>query len=168
MAFTDVLTTVSLTGTGTFDVLMQTLKLHLDREFERNRITGAEYAKAYIALTQTALQVAMQYALQKEQSDAQKILLDEQIEATRAQTMNTRRDGTVITGSAGKQKDLLSQQIVSYKTKDNIDLSKLFSDAWTVQKSVDDATTPPANYTNAQIDVVLDYIRSEVGFPART
>ena len=32
------LTTASLTGTGVFDVLLQTLRLHLDREFTSGRI----------------------------------------------------------------------------------------------------------------------------------
>lgn len=62
------LTTQSLTGTGTFDVLMNGFKVHLKEEYEKNRITGSEYTKAYIELTQGAMQNATQYLLGREQA----------------------------------------------------------------------------------------------------
>ena len=34
-------------GTGVFDALMDTYRLHLREEMEKGRITGAEYTKAY-------------------------------------------------------------------------------------------------------------------------
>jgi hypothetical protein len=55
------LTTIALDGTGTFDVLMRALRIHLQREFEANRITGDQYAKVYIALTEGAMSQAVQY-----------------------------------------------------------------------------------------------------------
>src|SRR5690606_31916061 len=42
-------------------------------------------------------------------------LLQEQIEVQRSQTLDDRTDGAPIAGSVGKQKDLYSQQIDSYK-----------------------------------------------------
>ena len=36
----DELTTVALDGTGVFDKLMQTVKLHLQDEYDSNRIVG--------------------------------------------------------------------------------------------------------------------------------
>ena len=36
------LTTKALTGTGTFDILMAALRVHLQKEFDNNRITGEE------------------------------------------------------------------------------------------------------------------------------
>lgn len=58
----------SATGSGVFDQLMAGMKAHLQGEFEKGRITGAEYTKAYIALTQSAMQFAVQFVLGKEQS----------------------------------------------------------------------------------------------------
>lgn len=64
----DDLTTRVVGGTGTFDALMESLKTHLQEEFEAGRITGAEYTKAYIAMAQGAMANATQFLLAKEQS----------------------------------------------------------------------------------------------------
>jgi len=55
-------------GTGTFDVLMASINAHLKDQFDRGRITGAEYTKAYIALTQSAMATAAQFVLTKPQA----------------------------------------------------------------------------------------------------
>jgi hypothetical protein len=62
------LTTQIVGGTGTFDVLMASVKAHLKAEYDANRITGSEYTKAYIALTEAALSNATQYLLAQEQA----------------------------------------------------------------------------------------------------
>jgi hypothetical protein len=62
------LTEKSLTGNGTFDVLMASLRVHLQREYDANRITGAEYAKVYIALTDGAMSQAVQFLLSRDQA----------------------------------------------------------------------------------------------------
>lgn len=55
-------------GDGTFDALMDGFKAHLKDEYNQGRITGAEYTKAYIALTQSAMQNAVQYLLGRDSS----------------------------------------------------------------------------------------------------
>lgn len=67
------LTTGVVGGTGAFDLLMAGMKSQLDGEYEIGRITGAEYTKAYIELTQAAMQTALQFVLGKNQAfwDAQ-------------------------------------------------------------------------------------------------
>ena len=62
----ETLTTRVVDGEGAFDVIMTALKAHLVAEYDNNRITGAEYTKAYIAMTQGALQYAVQYLLGKD------------------------------------------------------------------------------------------------------
>jgi len=59
----DQLTTTTLDGSGTFDVLMRGFKAHLKEEFDKGRITGAEYTKAYIALTSEAMGQSVQFLL---------------------------------------------------------------------------------------------------------
>lgn len=61
----DELTTGSLTGTGVFDVLLQTLRLHLDREFTSGRITGTAYATVYSQALTSFLGQATAYCLSK-------------------------------------------------------------------------------------------------------
>lgn len=223
------LTNVDLTmgvvgGTGTFDALMRGFKAHLQEEYDANRISGAEYTKAFIALTANAMQNAVQFLLGRDgaywqsviaQAQAitarvaletakvqhmsvlaemrtaranyaltklklstedvafatgqynlnyilpqQRLLLTEQTEVQRAQTLNTRTDGTVVAGVLGKQKDLYTQQITSYKRDAEVKAAKLFTDAWTVQKTIDEGLLPPNGFTNASLDTILTTIKS--------
>lgn len=62
----DTLTECTIDGNGAFDKVMTALKAHLTEEYEKNRITGAEYAKVYTAMMQYALQYAVQYLLGKD------------------------------------------------------------------------------------------------------
>lgn len=62
----DDLTTGEVGGTGAFDALMTGFAAHLRAEYDASRITGAEYTKAYIALTQAAMANATQFLLARE------------------------------------------------------------------------------------------------------
>lgn len=221
------LTTKTVNGTGTFDVLMQALRAHLQKEFEGNRITGEQYAKVYLGLTEGAMAQAVQYLIQRDgaywqaitaqqqalaaqaqvitarvQLEAAKVqlaalvieakkgeaeyaltkiklatedktygsaaftldyllpqqekLLKEQVEAARAQTMDTRTDGlTNVTGSIGKQKALYTQQITSYQRDSEVKAAKIFIDAWTVMKTIDEGLLPPTGFNNTTLDSIL-------------
>ena len=87
-------------------------------------------------------------------------LLVEQTEVQRAQTLDTRSDGSTVVGAVGKQKDLYSQQIKSYQRDSELKAAKLFADAWTVQKTVDEGFVAPANFQNPSLDSVLGHIKT--------
>lgn len=223
------LTEGTVGGAGVFDQLMRGVKSHLEVEFKANRITGAEYTKAYIALVEQALQGAVQFLVNRDQSfwqatvaqtqaitartqaetaktelaiarykaetskaeyaltkmklatesvqydtgsyqlnfllPAQKILLGEQMEAQRAQSADTRSDGAIVAGLLGKQKALYDQQIVSYQQDAKTKGAKIWSDAWTVMRTTDDATTPPAQFTDTpgNLNTVLSNLRTDLG-----
>ena len=262
------LTTTTLDGTGTFDVLMRGFKAHLKEEYNQSRITGAEYTKAYTALVESAMAQGVQFLLGKDASfwqamsaqiqaitaklqletarvrhttaqlealnqeatfaltkmrlanenmqycigkfnheqmlPAQKTgqdianrtavynldmimplqkvglehsnsialfnlqtmlpqqheLLVEQTEVQRAQTLDTRSNGITVVGAVGKQKDLYSQQIKSFQRDSELKAAKLFADAWTVQKTVDEGFVAPANFQNPSLDSVLGHIKT--------
>lgn len=90
-------------------------------------------------------------------------LVTEQTEAQRAQTLDTRSDGTTVTGSVGKQKELYSQQITSYQRDAEVKASKLFTDAWITQKTIDEGLNPPNGFTNASIDTILTKLKYNNG-----
>lgn len=90
-------------------------------------------------------------------------LLTEQTEAQRAQTLDTRTDGAVVMGSVGKQKELYSQQITSYQRDAEVKASKLFTDAWITQKTIDEGLNPPNGFTNASIDTILTKLKTNNG-----
>lgn len=81
----DELTEGTLTGKGVFDVLLQTLRLHLDREFNNNRITGTAYATVYSQAITAFLAQAAQYAISKAKLPLELQLLQEQINLTQKQ-----------------------------------------------------------------------------------
>ena len=280
------LTTGEVSGSGSFDALMRGFKAHLAQEFEKGRITGAEYTKAYTTLTQNAMAAGVQFLLGRDQAywaaqlaqlqaitarvqlettkiqlaqvqlealnskanyaltkmrlssesmayciakynldntlpkqlemltaqvaqqvtetgiseynlsnllpgqlakleaetlnvqqqtdigeyqltyilPKQLALTTEQVETQRSQTLDTRTDGAAVAGSVGKQKDLYSQQIVSYQRDAEVKAAKMFTDAWITQKTIDEGLLPPTGFTNASLDDVLSVIKTNNGF----
>ena len=89
----------------------------------------------------------------------QKLNLQEQAEAQRAQTMDTRSNGvTAVTGSIGKQNALYAQQIISYQKDSQLKAGKIFSDIWTVQKTVDESPDVPDAFGYETINDVMQTI----------
>ena len=137
MATLDVknITTGTIDGTGTFDVMMQTVFLHLQREYASGRITGDMYAKAYIEIMNNTLAQATQYVVAAFQATAnddlvaaqiRKInkdieLVTEQIELIDYQGVSEQAkyldvvNGQVIAGTIGKQKDVYTAQTKGFK-----------------------------------------------------
>lgn len=91
---------------------------------------------------------------------AQEALVKEQKEVQLAQTSNNRTDGLPVTGVLGKQKDLYTQQITSYQRGDEVKAAKLFTDAWVVQKTIDEGLLPPDGFTNASLDPILTTVKA--------
>lgn len=90
----------------------------------------------------------------------QEKLLREQVDAQRAQTTDTRADGTAIVGVIGKQKDLYNQQIISYQRDAEVKAAKLFTDAWITMKTIDEGLLPPPNFQNSSLDGVLGTLKT--------
>lgn len=67
---------------GVLDIVLNTVSVNLDAQRKSGRIRQEEYAQAYIALFQSALQAAMQYFLQKDKTAAEIALLEKQIQLT--------------------------------------------------------------------------------------
>jgi hypothetical protein len=97
---------------------------------------------------------------QVEQLTEQTKLVIEQIESQRAQTMDTRQDGvTLIKGTVGKQKDLHTRQILSYKQDAQVKAARPFIDAWITMKTIDEGTLPPVGFNNTNLDSILAIVR---------
>ncbi|UZV39850.1 putative tail protein [Xanthomonas virus PB119] len=95
---------------------------------------------------------------------AQWTLVKEQTEAQRAQTLDNRADGSVVSGSIGKQKQLYDQQITSYKRDAEVKAGRPFIDAWIAMKTIDEGLLPPNGFSNVSIDQVLTKLKTENGF----
>jgi hypothetical protein len=84
------LTTKTIDGTGTFDVLMSSMLAHLKGEFDKGRITGAEYTKAYVNLTQTVLSNAVQFLMGKDVAYWQAVVAQNQAKIAEAGVVEAR------------------------------------------------------------------------------
>ena len=135
----------AITGTGIFDVLMNTATKHLQVQFDSGKINGELYANAYIQVYQVTLQTAKDIWLQKDISEAQLALLREQVT-----TEGTKRN------HLSKQVDLLSAQIITEGTQRD-HLSKQI-DLLDKQITSEDAKI---NHLNKQADLLSEQITSE-------
>ena len=129
--------------------------------------------KRYEALNQEAgyalikMKIAtedMTYCLAKfnfeQMAPVQLLSAREQMEAARAQTMDTRSNGvTIVTGIMGKQKDLYSQQITSYQRDAEVKAAKLFTDAWITMKTMDEGLLPPTAFNNVSLNEILTTLK---------
>lgn len=117
----DDLTTGEVAGSGTFDALMRGFKAHLEEEYNNDRITGAEYAKAYVELTQGAMQNATQFLLGREQAfwGAQKaqmeaIVARSNIEIQKIKAASAYLEANTLKASYAKMKISLAAEDIAY------------------------------------------------------
>ena len=103
----------TLTGNGIFDTWMRTLGAHLKREYAEQRITGDEYAKAYIALMNNLLNTAVGFFTQDAQLAMAQEKLQYELQLLDAQVKLAEKD------LAHKDKDLeLKDKELALKDKD--------------------------------------------------
>lgn len=257
-------------GSGTFDILVNSIRGILDKEYKANRINGAEYVRSLVELITAALNNSVTFALQRDQSliqaetakvqlaaariaateakvrlatalieaknqaivlakgkielaladvqyctakynletmlpeqfalqvtqketaqyqlseimpkqaalaDAQtattnadtfnkleqNALIKEQVEAARAATLDTRRDGSTVVGSIGVEKALHNQQRESFILSGKLNAAKLFADAYAVNRTTDNELPPPPAFGESTLQSVLSSIISSHG-----
>lgn len=90
------LTTQSLAGTGVFDIMMATTKLHLKEEYNAGRITGEEYTTVYLGAMQSVMQNSVQFLLNFQQEEK----IQSEIALVRQKTVTelANTDNTIPTG----------------------------------------------------------------------
>lgn len=90
----------------------------------------------------------------------QKKLLQEQVESQRAQTLDTRSDTAPVAGSVGKQKDLYTEQIASYRKEAQYKIGKMLSDAWITRKTLDENAPIPTSLVDTELNSVMTTLRT--------
>ena len=181
------ITTGAIDGTGTFDVMMQTVFLHLQREYASGRITGDMYAKAYIEIMNNTLAQATQYVVAAFQATAndelvaaqiRKInkdieLVTEQIELIDYQGISEQAkyldvvNGQVIAGTIGKQKDVYTAQTKGFKDSALQSVAKTMIDTWSVRRSTDESTltTPESKLYDGNIGNAVEAMLTNLNVP---
>jgi len=114
------LTTKSLNGTGAFDVLMAATALHLQHEYENDRITRDEYATVYLGAMQAVLAQSVQFLLNHQSQEkiwAEIGLIRQKTVTELAQTDNLIaadlgfNDSTAVEGIVAEQILLAKEQV---------------------------------------------------------
>lgn len=122
------LTEADLAGNGVFDVLMRSVKAHLDEEFSRNRIKGSEYSTVYLGALTAVLDQGMQFLLTKDKQALDAQLVQAQIALVQQQTLNAKQEGANLV-TAGEialvQKQLLQQQVLNAATENEVMLKQI-------------------------------------------
>lgn len=90
------LTQATLDGNGVFDVLMRANKAHLEAEFGKGRIKGAEYSTVYLGALTQVMQTALAFALAQAKTDLENQLLAKQIELVTQQKLNAEAEHAVL------------------------------------------------------------------------
>ena len=67
-------------GTGVFDLLMKSVMLNLDTQYDQNRIRGPEYSKVYLEAQESTMRVALDFLLQRNEAALKAQLMSLQIE----------------------------------------------------------------------------------------
>jgi hypothetical protein len=115
IAVTD-LTQATLEGSGVFDVLMRANKAHLEAEFAKGRIKGAEYATVYLGSLTQVMQTALGFLLAKEKTDLEAQLIQKQIQL--AQVEIDKANATLLQIEA--QTALINQQKLNAITENTV------------------------------------------------
>lgn len=87
-------------------------------------------------------------------------LTEEQTEAERAKTLDTRTDGSTVEGSVGKQKDLYDQQIDSFIKDAQHKTAKMYLDSWITRKTLDIGVPVPSEFSETNVSNVFTNVKT--------
>ena len=79
------LTLTTLDGTGVFDVLMRATKAHLEAEYNKNRIKGAEYSTVYLGSLESVMRTSLEFLLQRQKIALEAQLMEQQVLVAKAE-----------------------------------------------------------------------------------
>lgn len=79
------LTEAKVDGAGAFDTLMRSMVGHLELEFNKGRLRGADYANVYLNALTPVLQNAVVFLLQKDEAANKALLVGAQVRLTEVQ-----------------------------------------------------------------------------------
>ena len=81
------LTQAKVDGTGAFDTLMRAMVGHLELEFNKGRLRGADYANVYLNSLTPVLQNSVVFLLQKDEAAGKAALVEAQVRLTEVQIL---------------------------------------------------------------------------------
>lgn len=111
------LTTSTLDGSGIFDVLMKTTRIHLDSEFQKNRIKGTEYATVYLGSLESVMRNSLEFLLQRNKIALEAEIMSKQLLIAEAEVLKA--NAQVALAEAEVEKTLIEKEIL-FLSKDKV------------------------------------------------
>ena len=140
------------------------VKAGVELQIAKHQLAAASYQAEMLRAQHVLVQMQIanedgKYGLVQQQI----LLVTEQTEAQRAQTLDTRSDDTTpVTGLMGKQKDLYTQQVTSYKRDAEHKFFKGALDTWIAQKAIDEGLVVPDELVNDKLDEIIAKMRENL------
>lgn len=97
------LTEATVGGAGAFDTLMRSMVGHLELEFNKGRLRGADYANVYLNALTPVLQNAVVFLLQKDEAANKASLVDAQVRLTEVQ---------ILLAEAELERELINKELI--------------------------------------------------------
>ena len=74
------LTEAVIDGNGVFDVLMRSVNFQIESQFDKNRLSGDNYAKVYLGMVESTQKIALDFLIQRDKAWLESQLLQVQLE----------------------------------------------------------------------------------------
>ena len=124
-----------VTGSGSFDDLMEAVNIHLDAQFNLGRITGSDYATVYLGAMQAALQNSVAFTLGLEKTNAEVTLINQKEVTEYGQTFQSTKTTPNDNSVLGRQINLYGEQAKGFKWNADQKYLKTLLDAWAINIS---------------------------------
>jgi hypothetical protein len=125
----------TVTGTGVFDDLMESVNVHLDAQYNLGRITGTDYATVYLGAMQSAIQTSASFVVGAAKGNAEITLINQKEITEYAQTQQTTKVAPNANSLSGKQATLFGEQAKGFQWNADQKYLKTLMDAWSINIS---------------------------------
>lgn len=175
--------TALVEGTGAYDILMDAVLIHLDKQYNEGRITGSDYAQVYLGAMQSVLQESIKFVLNEEKAgydadsaanQAQLIngqiakiyadvaLVGQQQVTESAQTVNP-TGGLLLS-----KQELIQAQTLGFASDTKQKILKQMLEGYAVTLSISGFATAPDATKEPAIDALVYEILTDIGSTAVT
>lgn len=127
------LTTKVVGGSGIFDELMSAANAHLDNQWDKDRITGTQYAEVYLGQLTAVLAQAVTFLIEKDKTYLNNLLVESQINLANKQIELADKE----LEKADKELQLLDKQIELQQLNADLIAQKVKTEIAQISDTVD-------------------------------
>jgi hypothetical protein len=155
----------TVTGTGIFDKMMESVTTHITAEFDRGSITGTERATVYLGALQSVLQTSAKIFLESQLADDQSAQVQAQTSLLGKQLLEVEAKTALIDSQKTTEDlkdELVQAQTLGFKTDAKQKLYAKQLETWAIYYSVAKSGSPPTSANTVSIDAMHADIISDL------